>query len=207
MPRPIGLAAKDPRIRVLHRVAKEGLGPAYRAGFRIALDSGALIVVQMDADFSHDPASLPALVAPILADDADLVIGSRYVDGGEVMDWGLGRRLLSRGGSLFARLVLSLPVRDLTGGFKAWTRDTLVLATASDTGPGGYAFQIEMTHRARRRQARIREIPITFRDRRVGVSKMRGAIVAEALVVVIGLRIRELVTRRGELRPGSDHLP
>lgn len=201
------LASSDPRVRVLHRSAKEGLGPAYRAGFRVALDGGALAIVQMDADFSHDPAVLPALLAPIEAGDADVVIGSRYVAGGAVTDWGRGRRWLSRGGSRFARFVLDLPVHDLTGGFKAWTRDALALATASDTGPGGYAFQIEMTHRADRNGARIEEYPITFRDRRVGASKMSRRIVGEALVVVVGLRMRELLTRRGALRAGRHRLP
>lgn len=186
------LAVTDPRVRVLHRAGKEGLGPAYRHGFRIALEGGAGVVVQMDADFSHDPNSLPDLLAPILAAKADLVIGSRYVSGGRVTDWGFRRRVISRGGGLFARLVLNLPINDLTGGFKAWTREALALATATDTGPGGYAFQIEMTHRAHRLHARICEVPITFRDRRVGVSKMSGRIVAEALAVVVGLRIREL---------------
>lgn len=193
-----GLAATDPRVRVLHRAGKEGLGPAYRHGFRVALEGGASVVIQMDADASHDPNSLPDLLAPILAGKADLVIGSRYAAGGQVMDWGLRRRVISRGGGLFARTVLNLPVNDLTGGFKAWTRDALALATATDTGPGGFAFQIEMTHRAHRLHARICEIPITFRDRRVGVSKMGGRIVVEALAVVVGLRLRELA--RGPAR-------
>src|SRR5687768_12452063 len=119
------MAAEDPRIRVRHRPGKAGLGRAYLDGFRVALDGGATSVIQMDADWSHDPAALPSLLAPIAAGDADLVIGSRYVEGGRVLDWGFGRRLVSRGGSLFARTVLGLVPHDLTGGFKAWRAATL----------------------------------------------------------------------------------
>jgi len=186
------MAAADPRLRVLHRAAKAGLGRAYLAGFRVALDGGAGTVVQMDADWSHDPAALPGLLAPLEAGAADLVIGSRYVAGGGVVDWGLLRRLVSRGGSLFARVVLRLPAHDLTGGFKAWRSTTLAALDFSGVHAGGYVFQIEMSYRAERGGARLVEVPITFRDRRVGQSKMSRRIVVEALAVVLRLRWEEL---------------
>ncbi len=194
------LAAADPRIRVRHRTAKQGLGRAYLDGFGVALGGGATVVVQMDADFSHDPGVLPALVAPIVADEADLVIGSRYTKGGGVVDWGIGRRLISRGGSIFARIVLGLRPSDLTGGFKAWRSSTLAAVPFDGVHAGGYVFQIEMTYRASRAGARIREVPITFRDRRVGQSKMSRRIVVEALVVVVQLRLDELVGWVGRRR-------
>jgi dolichol-phosphate mannosyltransferase len=187
------LAAADPRIRVRHRVAKQGLGKAYLDGFRVALSAGAAFIVQMDADFSHDPATLPALLEPVVSGNADLVIGSRYTRGGGVVDWGLARRVVSRGGSMFARLVLGLDPHDLTGGFKAWRASTLQAVPFDGVHAGGYVFQIEMTFRASRGGARIREIPITFHDRRVGQSKMSRRIVVEALVVVVQLRIEELL--------------
>ncbi len=189
------LAAADPRIQVLHREAKEGLGRAYLGGFAQALGGGARVVVQMDADFSHDPAALPMLIAPILGGEADLAIGSRYTRGGGVVDWGLGRRIVSRGGSLFARTVLVLRANDLTGGFKAWRAATLVAVPFDGVHAGGYVFQIEMTFRASRAGARVREVPITFRDRRVGQSKMHRRIIVEALVVVVQLRAEELRDR------------
>ena len=197
------LAAADPRILVRHRPVKQGLGRAYLDGFRQALACGATTIVQMDADFSHDPATLPALVAPIQADEADLVIGSRYTRGGGVVDWGLGRRIISRGGSLFARTVLGLRQNDLTGGFKAWRATTLTALPFDGIHAGGYVFQIEMTFRAAREGARIQEIPITFRDRRVGQSKMSRRIVVEALVVVVQLRLEEILGRRSRIRRGS----
>ena len=186
------LAVADDRVRVLHRTAKAGLGRAYLAGFRVALDGGATAVLQMDADWSHDPASLAALLEPVTDGSADLVIGSRYTPGGGVVDWGFARRVISRGGSLFARLVLGLPARDLTGGFKAWRAATLATIDLGGVHAGGYVFQIEMTYRANRAGTRIREVPITFRDRRVGQSKMSRRIVLEALVVVCQLRIDEI---------------
>jgi dolichol-phosphate mannosyltransferase len=186
------LAARDPRIRVRHRTAKQGLGRAYLDGFSVALGQGAAVVVQMDADWSHDPAVLPDLVRPITDDRADLVIGSRYVKGGGVEDWGIGRRLVSRGGSTFARIVLGLAPHDLTGGFKAWRAGTLASVPFDGVRAGGYVFQIEMTYRASRFGARATEVPITFRDRRLGQSKMSRRIIVEALFVVIGLRIDEL---------------
>ncbi len=186
------LADRDPRVRVRHRAAKQGLGRAYLDGFGIALAGGATTVVQMDADWSHDPAALPSLIDPVAADRADLVIGSRYVRGGGVVDWGIGRRIISRGGSTFARLMLGLGPHDLTGGFKAWRATTLDGVPFAGVRAGGYVFQIEMTYRASRLGARIVEVPITFRDRRVGQSKMSRRIVVEALLVVIRLRWDEL---------------
>ena len=186
------LAAAEPRIRVRHRTAKQGLGRAYLDGFSVALEGGASVVVQMDADWSHDPAVLPALVRPIAEGEADLVIGSRYTPGGGVVDWGLGRRIVSRGGSLFAKLVLGLTPNDLTGGYKAWRATTLAAIPFEGIHAGGYVFQIEMTYRASRAGARIREVPITFRDRQIGQSKMSRRIIVEALLVVLTLRWEEL---------------
>jgi dolichol-phosphate mannosyltransferase len=194
------LAAVDARIRVRHRRQKQGLGRAYLDGFGVALAAGAGTIVQMDADYSHDPAALPALIRPIEEDTADLVIGSRYTKGGSVVDWGLGRRFVSRGGSLFARVVLGLGQNDLTGGFKAWRATTLAGVPFDGIHAGGYVFQIEMTFRADRGGARVSEIPITFRDRRVGQSKMSRRIVVEALVVVCQLRAEELLGRTRRLR-------
>jgi len=193
------LAAADPRIRVRHRPAKQGLGRAYLDGFRDALAGGAAMVLQMDADWSHDPEYLPALVdglvggslAP-LPGGADLMIGSRYARGGGVLDWGVGRRIISRGGSLFARTVLGLGPSDLTGGFKAWRRAALEAIDWSRVHSGGYVFQIETTYLASRAGARVAETPIIFTDRRVGVSKMSRKIIIEALVVVLQLRWDEL---------------
>ena len=201
------LAAGDPRVRVRHRPSKQGLGRAYLDGFGVALDGGATTIVQMDADFSHDPAVLPELIAPIESNAADLVIGSRYTAGGGVVDWGIGRRVVSRGGSIFARLVLGLPPHDLTGGFKAWRASTLGAIPFAGIHAGGYVFQIEMTFRADRAGARIAEYPITFRDRRVGQSKMSRRIVAEALVVVVELRAEELLGKLRRHRPRPDDTP
>lgn len=189
------LAVSDRRVHVLHRAAKQGLGRAYLDGFGRALGGGAAVVVQMDADFSHDPEALPGLVEPIVGGQADLVIGSRYAPGGRVVDWGIGRRVISRGGSLFARTVLGLRPRDLTGGFKAWRATTLAAVPFDGVHAGGYVFQIEMTFRASRAGARTEEVPITFRDRRIGQSKMSRRIVVEALVVVVQLRAEELRDR------------
>jgi dolichol-phosphate mannosyltransferase len=190
------MADEQPRIRVRHRPGKAGLGRAYLDGFQVALDGGATSVIQMDADWSHDPAALPSVLAPILEDRADLVIGSRYTRGGRVLDWGLGRRLISRGGSIFARTVLGLSPHDLTGGFKAWRASTLAAIPFDGIHAGGYVFQIEMTHRASRAGARVAEVPITFRDRVVGQSKMSRKIILEALLVVLRLRWDELRSRR-----------
>ena len=196
------MAADNPRVRVRHRPGKAGLGRAYLDGFRVALDAGATELVQMDADWSHDPTVLPSLLAPILANEADLVIGSRYTRGGKVLDWGIARRLISRGGSIFARTVLMLQPHDLTGGFKAWRGTTLAAIPFDGVHAGGYVFQIEMTHRASRAGARVAEVPITFRDRRVGRSKMSRKIIFEALWVVIRLRWDEIRKRRPRRRKG-----
>jgi len=169
---------------VLHRTAKDGLGRAYAAGFERALAGAAELVVQMDADFSHDPARLPVL----LGTDADVVLGSRYVPGGGTVHWGLGRRLLSRGGSVYARTILGIPVRDLTGGFKCFRRKVLEALDLKAVHSNGYAFQIELTYRAIRRGFKVVEVPITFVDRRVGKSKMSRAIVLEALWMVWKIR-------------------
>jgi dolichol-phosphate mannosyltransferase len=180
------LAAEEPRVHVLHRAGKEGLGKAYLAGFAWALERGYRLVLEMDADFSHDPGHLPAILAA--AADADLVLGSRYVPGGGTVNWGIGRRLLSRGGSLYARTILGLRVRDLTGGFKCFRREVLEAIDLGSVACTGYAFQIELTYRAARRGFRVVEVPIVFADRRVGQSKMSKRIVLEALRKVWAIR-------------------
>ncbi len=197
------LAASDPRIAVLHRTAKEGLGAAYRAGFRQVLaDPQAAIVVQMDCDFSHSPTQLPELVAPILDGSADVVLGSRYVRGGSTPGWGLGRRLLSRGGGHYARLVLGVPYRDLTGGFKAWSRASLAaIDLDAREFANGYGFQIEMTWRAHRNGARIVERPITFHERVAGTSKMSAGIAREALIMVMRMRLTAARLDDGDRAP------
>lgn len=194
------LAATDGRVEVLHRAGKEGLGRAYLAGFAVALERGADVVVQMDADGSHDPVSLPGLIARVTDGPADVAIGSRYTTGGRVVDWGWRRRMISRGGSLYARTVLGLPVRDLTGGYKAWRAGTLRAIAAADIRGGGYVFQIEMTCRAFDAGARVVEWPIAFRDRRFGSSKMDGRIVREALLLVLRLGWERRVGSRGAAR-------
>ena len=185
------LAAESNDLEVLHRPEKEGLGPAYLAGFRRALEGGAEVVMQMDADFSHDPADLPRLLAA--AKHADLVVGSRYVTGGGVTEWGPLRRFISRGGGTYAQFVLWVKVRDLTGGFKCWHREALESIDFEAVDSKGYAFQIEMTYRALRAGYKVDEVPIVFRDRRVGNSKMSRAIVAEAIwrVPILRLRVRK----------------
>jgi dolichol-phosphate mannosyltransferase len=180
------MAAADGSVRVLHRPGKQGLGRAYSDGFREAIAAGAARIVQMDADFSHDPAYLPGLLAAL--ESADVALGSRYVKGGGVRNWGFMRRFVSRGGSTFARIVLRLAPHDLTGGFKAWRRETLAATPWEILHSGGYVFQIEMTYLAARRGARIVEVPIVFIDRQVGVSKMSRRIIVEALLVVLRLR-------------------
>jgi dolichol-phosphate mannosyltransferase len=180
------IAAREPRVHVLHRAGKEGLGKAYLAGFAWALQRGYGLVLEMDCDFSHDPRHLPAMLAA--AADHDLVLGSRYVPGGGTVNWGLGRKLISRGGSLYARLILGLSARDLTGGFKCFRREVLEAIDLPSVQCTGYAFQIELTYRASRRGFRIREIPITFVDRRVGHSKMSRRIVLEAIRKVWSIR-------------------
>jgi dolichol-phosphate mannosyltransferase len=180
------LAAEHDDVAVLHRGAKQGLGPAYVAGYATALAGGAELVAQMDADLSHDPADLPRLLEA--AQDADLVLGSRYVDGGGVLEWGPLRRF-SRGGSAYARTVLGIGVRDLTGGFKVFRRRVLKTIEPETIPSLGYAFQVETTYRAIRAGFRVVEIPIVFRDRRVGQSKMTGSIVLEAARRVPEMRL------------------
>jgi dolichol-phosphate mannosyltransferase len=180
------LAAAEEAVEVLHRPRKEGLGPAYIAGFRRALAGGAGLVLEMDSDFSHDPAYLPRLLEA--SERADLVIGSRYVPGGGVGDWGPLRRAISRGGSAYARLVLGVGVHDLTGGFKCFRREVLEALDLDAVSARGYAFQVELTYRAIQRGFRVVEVPIFFRDRRAGTSKMDRAIVAEAVWRVPALR-------------------
>jgi dolichol-phosphate mannosyltransferase len=181
------LAAEHDDVSVLHRRRKQGLGPAYVAGFREALAGGAELVAQMDADFSHDPGDLPRLLAA--AERADLVLGSRYVNGGGVADWGPTRRLISRGGSAYARAMLGVGIRDLTGGFKVFRRAVLDAIELETIPSLGYAFQVETTYRAIRAGFRVVEVPITFRDRRVGESKMSGSIVVEAALRVPMMRL------------------
>jgi dolichol-phosphate mannosyltransferase len=175
-------------VRVLHRERKEGLGRAYLAGFAIALENGAELVLEMDSDFSHDPADLPRLIAA--ADAADLVLGSRYVPGGGVTQWGRLRRLLSRGGSAYARILLGVPVRDLTGGFKCFHRRVLEAIDLENVHADGYGFQIELTYKAVRAGFTVTEVPIMFRERNVGTSKMTARIALEAVWKVPLLRFR-----------------
>jgi dolichol-phosphate mannosyltransferase len=184
------LAARHPEVRVLHRTAREGLGPAYLAGFRHALDDGAGYVFEMDCDFSHDPADLARLLHAVRDEGADLALGSRYVPGGGVSDWGPLRRLISRGGSAYARVVLGAPVRDLTGGFKCFRAEVLEAIDLPTVRSRGYAFQVELTYRALRRGFRVTEVPIVFRDREHGSSKMSWRIAAEAVWLVPALRLR-----------------
>jgi dolichol-phosphate mannosyltransferase len=181
------LAAAEPRIEVLHRAHKEGLGPAYVAGFRQALAAGASRILEMDSDFSHDPADLGRLLAA--TESADVAIGSRYVPGGGVENWSFLRQGISRGGSAYARFVLGLPIRDLTGGFKCFRREVLEAIDLEAISARGYAFQVEMTYRAIERGFRVAEVPITFRERRAGASKMSRSIVLEAAWRVPQLRL------------------
>jgi dolichol-phosphate mannosyltransferase len=180
-------------VDVLHRERKEGLGPAYLAGFRRALADGAELVLEMDCDFSHDPKDVPRLITATA--DADVVLGSRYVPGGAVRNWGALRRFVSAGGSWYARVVLGVSVRDLTGGFKCYRRAVLETIDLDAIHSKGYAFQIETTYRAVRAGFRALEIPITFADREVGGSKMSKGIVAEAIWRVPALRLAALAGR------------
>jgi dolichol-phosphate mannosyltransferase len=182
------VARADPRVAVLRRARKQGIGPAYRAGFRRALAEGASLVVEMDCDFSHDPARLPALVAATA--DADLVLGSRYVPGGGVARWGPLRRAISRAGCWYAQRILGVEVRDLTGGFKCFRRGVLESIPLDAVTAAGYGFQIEMTYRALLEGFRVVELPITFTERERGRSKMSRRIVWEAAALVPRLRRR-----------------
>jgi dolichol-phosphate mannosyltransferase len=182
------LAAREPRIRVLHREKKEGLGRAYLAAFRWAMAEGYTYIIEMDADFSHDPKYLPQFV-DAAEGGADLVLGSRYVSGGGTVNWGTGRKLISRGGSLYARTILGVKVRDLTGGFKCFNRRVLESIGLDEVKSSGYAFQIELTYRSLKKGFTVREIPIIFEDRRVGHSKMSKKIFMEAVTMVWKLRL------------------
>jgi dolichol-phosphate mannosyltransferase len=187
------LAAELPWVGVLHRERKEGLGPAYLAAFRRVLAEGADLVLEMDADFSHDPADVPRLVAA--AGEADLAIGSRYVPGGGVRNWGAVRRAISRGGCLYAQMILALPVKDSTAGFKCYRRAVLETIDLDAVHSKGYAFQIETTYRALRAGFRVVEVPVVFTDREEGSSKMSRAIVLEAVTKVPALRVAAALGR------------
>ncbi|WP_224370887.1 polyprenol monophosphomannose synthase [Hyalangium versicolor] len=182
------LAAKEPRIRVLHREKKEGLGRAYLAAFRWALAEGYTYIIEMDADFSHDPRYLPSLLDAAEA-GADLVLGSRYVTGGGTVNWGVGRQIISKGGSLYARTILGVGIHDLTGGFKCFHRRVLEGIGLDQVQSTGYSFQIELTYRTLKKGFTVREVPIVFEDRRVGQSKMSRKIFLEALTMVWKLRL------------------
>ena len=184
------LALELPWVSVLHRTRKEGIGPAYVAGFHWALATSAELVLEMDCDFSHDPEDVPRLIAATA--DADLALGSRYARGGGTRNWGLLRRMVSRGGCLYAQIFLGMRVRDLTGGFKCFRRAALESIDLDALSAHGYAFQIETTYRVHRAGLRIVEVPITFVERRAGASKMTGSIVAEAMWRVPLLRLRAL---------------
>ena len=200
-----GLAEADENVSVLHRPVKEGLGPAYLAGFAWGLDHGYDVLVEMDADGSHQPEQLERLLAAV--DDADLVLGSRWVPGGGVRNWPLHRSLLSRGGSLYARTMLDLPIRDVTGGFRAFRRSTLVQLDLGDVASAGYCFQVDLATRAVRAGLRVVEVPITFVERVHGESKMNGDIVREALVKItqwgIAHRLRQITSRLRSSRPAG----
>ncbi|HEY7951865.1 MAG TPA: polyprenol monophosphomannose synthase [Solirubrobacteraceae bacterium] len=199
------LAGEHDWVRVLHRSEKNGIGPAYLAGFRHALSDGAGYVLEMDSDFSHDPADLARLLAAVHG-GADLALGSRYVPGGGVSDWGLMRRFISEGGSTYARIVLGLKVRDLTGGFKCFRRETLEVIHFDSVRSQGYAFQVELTYRAVRAGFKVVEVPITFRDRQLGESKMSWRIAAEAMWLVPRLRFgRQPPARAVSPRAGQEH--
>ena len=187
------LAREYPWVSVLHRERKEGIGPAYIAGFRRLLAEGAELILEMDCDFSHDPADVPRLIAA--TEDADLVLGSRYVPGGGTENWGFVRRFVSRGGCLYAQILLGVRVRDLTGGFKCFRREALEAIDLDAVAARGYGFQIETTYRVLRKGLRVREIPIRFVERRAGASKMTGSIVAEAMWKVPALRWQALTGR------------
>ena len=188
------LAAELGFVSVLHRGRKEGLGPAYVAGFRRALEDGAELVLEMDCDFSHDPADVPRLIAAC-EDGGDLALGSRYVPGGGTENWGRGRRFVSNGGSWYARTILSVDIRDLTGGFKCYRRRVLETIDLAAVRSKGYAFQIETTYRALKAGFTVAEVPIHFADRTEGHSKMSRSIVLEAIVRVPALRFEAMTGR------------
>ncbi len=184
------LATERSEVEVLHRTSREGLGPAYLAGFEHALSSGAGFVMEMDSDFSHNPSDLARLLGAVRDGGADLALGSRYVPGGGIENWSASRRVISRGGSLYARLILGLPVNDLTGGFKCFRAEVLRAIDLPSVTARGYAFQIELTYRAIGRGFKVVEVPIVFRDRVAGTSKMSWQITAEAAWLVPAMRLR-----------------
>jgi dolichol-phosphate mannosyltransferase len=184
-----GIAAREERVTVMHRPGKQGLGRAYVAGFDHALAHGAERVMEMDCDFSHDPRDIPRLVHEA-RNGADLVLGSRYIPGGGVENWGAGRRIVSRGGCLYAQSVLRVPVRDLTGGFKCFDRRVLEAIGIEQMHADGYGFQIELTYRALKAGFHVREVPIVFHERRAGASKMSTRIAVEAVWKVPALKLR-----------------
>jgi len=183
------LAAKNPRLHVLHRKQKQGLGPAYIAGFRWGFENNFDQLVEMDADFSHNPTYLPTMLD--LLNKNDYVLGSRNIEGGGTINWGILRKIISRGGSAYARFILGVPVRDFTGGFNGWNRKVLEGINLDTMESGGYSFQIELKFRAYRKGFRYLEFPIIFEDRRVGKSKMSSKIVLEALSMVPKLRFKK----------------
>jgi dolichol-phosphate mannosyltransferase len=200
------LAATDPAVRVLHRAGKDGLGAAYREGMRSAIDDGYARIVEMDADGSHKPEQLPRLLAALrdprtTAPGADVVLGSRWVQGGGVENWPARRRLLSRGGSAYSRLLLGIPARDVTGGYRAFTVEALKRIHFADVESQGYCFQIDMLRRAYDAGLSVSEVPITFVEREFGASKMTGGIVAEAMLRVTGWGIAGLPARLTRRRP------
>ena len=182
------LAKKNPRLHVLHRTQKQGLGPAYIAGFRWAFENNFDQVVEMDADFSHHPRFLPVMLD--LLNNHDFVLGCRNMPGGGTINWGIIRKIISRGGTMYARMILGVPVRDFTGGFNGWNRKVLESINLDTMESGGYSFQIELKYRAYRKGFRFKEFPIIFEDRRVGKSKMSSKIVIEALSMVPKLRFK-----------------
>jgi dolichol-phosphate mannosyltransferase len=187
-----GLARGDARVHVMHRADKSGLGTAYIAGFEWALARDYAYIFEMDADFSHDPADLVRLRAPLIAGDADASVGSRWVAGGGTRNWSFLRTFISRGGSVYARLILGVPVRDLTSGFKCFGREVLEDLDLRSVRSNGYAFQVEMNYRCFLSGFRVQEVPIVFVDRRVGKSKMGSHIVTEAMGVVVRLRLQHM---------------
>ncbi|MCL5257104.1 MAG: polyprenol monophosphomannose synthase [Chloroflexi bacterium] len=193
------LAAADERVKVIHRSGKLGLGTAYICGFKRALAEGADYICEMDADFSHNPSYVPSLLSAV-DDGADVAIGSRYVPGGGTPDWSLSRRIISQGGSLYARIVLGMSVKDLTGGFKCFRRQVLEAIDLDSVHSNGYSFQIEMNYKSASKGFRLVEVPIVFPDRRVGKSKMSKRIVTEAMVVVPRLRLERLREQYAALR-------
>jgi dolichol-phosphate mannosyltransferase len=194
------LAQANSRIHVMHRAGKLGLGTAYVAGFKYALENGYDVIFEMDSDFSHDPRYLPLFQQEI--EKYDAVLGSRYVPGGGTVNWGLGRRILSKGGSLYARLMLGLPIQDLTGGYNCWRRSVLEAIGPSSLKSDGYSFQIEIKYRAHSKGFRIKEIPIVFEDRHLGKSKMNKKIVFEAIFRVFKMRVAQ--SKLGKIVPSID---